>query len=83
LLFAWRQIAKTKNTTNTNLLILDETMDSSLDANATEELLNLLLQMDKNTNIFLISHKQDLSDKMRSIIEFEKVGNFTRIKPKN
>ena len=80
LLLAWRQIAKAKNTTNTNLLIMDETFDSSLDGTATEELLNILLEMDKHTNIFIISHKQDLSDKLRSHIEFEKHGNFTRIK---
>ena len=80
LLLAWRQIARAKNTTNTNLLIMDETFDSSLDAGATEELLNMLLEMDKNTNIFIISHKQDLSDKLRSHIEFEKQGNFTCVK---
>ena len=80
LLLAWRTIAKSKNTTNTNLLIMDETFDSSLDAGATEELLNILLEMDKHTNIFIISHKSDLSDKLRSQIEFEKSGNFTRIK---
>ena len=79
LLLAWRQIAKSKNTTNTNLLILDETFDSSLDTTATEELLNILLSQDKNTNIFIISHKNDLSDKLRSQITFEKHNNYTRI----
>jgi len=79
-LLAWRQLARSKNTTNTNLLILDETMDSSLDSDATEELLNLILEMDKKTNIFIISHKSDLTDKLRSHIEFEKIGNFSSIK---
>ena len=79
LLLAWRNIAKAKNTTNCNLLIFDEIFDGSLDATATDELLNILLEMDKNTNIFIISHKQDLSDKMRSMITFEKCGNFTRM----
>ncbi len=79
LMLAWRHIAKMKNTTNTNLLILDETFDSSLDAHATDELLNILLAQDKGTNIFVISHKQDLSDKLRSQIIFEKHNNYTRI----
>mgnify|MGYP001608291203 CR=1 FL=1 len=81
LLLAWRHLAKSKNTANTNLLILDETFDSSLDATATEELLNILLEMDRSqSNIFIISHKQDLSDKLRSTIEFEKPGNFSIMK---
>lgn len=79
LLLAWRQIARAKNTTNCNILIMDETFDSSLDSSATEELLNILLEMDKNTNIFIMSHKSDLGDKLRSTITFEKQGNFTRI----
>jgi ABC-type multidrug transport system ATPase subunit len=79
LLLAWRQIAKSKNTTNCNILIMDETFDSSLDAMATDELLNILLEMDKNTNIFIMSHKSDLGDKLRSTITFEKHGNFTRM----
>jgi DNA repair exonuclease SbcCD ATPase subunit len=79
LLLAWRQIAKAKNTTNCNILIMDETFDSSLDAMATDELLNILLEMDKNTNIFIMSHKSDLGDKLRSTITFEKQGNFTRM----
>lgn len=80
LLLAWRQLARSKNTVNTNLLILDEIMDSSLDAGATEELLNILLEMDNKTNIFVISHKSDLTDKLRSHIEFDKRGNFTIMK---
>lgn len=80
LLLTWREIAKSKNTTNTNLLFMDEVFDSSLDSAATEELLEILSNT-PNTNIFIISHKNDLADKVRSVIEIEKYGNFTRIKP--
>jgi DNA repair exonuclease SbcCD ATPase subunit len=80
LLFTWRQIAKIKNSTNTNLLILDEVFDSSLDIVGTEEFLKLIQEMGKDTNIFVISHKGDqLFDKFRSVIKFEKKGNFSRI----
>jgi DNA repair exonuclease SbcCD ATPase subunit len=80
LLFTWRQIAKLKNSTNTNLLILDEVFDSSLDSVGTDEFLKLIHGMDTDTNIFVISHKGDqLFDKFRSIIRFEKVNNFSRI----
>ena len=79
LLFTWRQIAKMKNSTNTNLLILDEIFDSSLDVNGTEEILKILNTL-SNENIFLISHKSDLNvDKFDSLIRFEKVQNFTRM----
>lgn len=77
LLFAWRNISKSKNTLNVNLLIFDETVDSSLDGSATDELLNILTNMDKNTNVFVISHKTNLEDKMSSVLRFEKKGNFT------
>jgi DNA repair exonuclease SbcCD ATPase subunit len=80
LLFAWRQIAKLKNSTNTNLLILDEVFDSSLDGVGTEEFLKLIHEMGTDTNVFVISHKGDqLFDKFRSIIKFEKHNNFSRI----
>jgi DNA repair exonuclease SbcCD ATPase subunit len=80
LLFTWRQIAKLKNSTNTNLLILDEVFDSSLDGVGTEEFLKLIHEMGTDTNIFVISHKGDqLFDKFRSVIKFEKVNNFSRI----
>lgn len=80
LLFTWRQVAKLKNSTNTNLLILDEVFDSSLDTVGTEEFLKLIQEMGKDTNIFVISHKGDqLFDKFRSVIKFEKKGNFSRI----
>jgi DNA repair exonuclease SbcCD ATPase subunit len=80
LLFTWRQIAKLKNSTNTNLLILDEVFDSSLDGVGTDEFLKLIYEMGKDTNVFVISHKGDqLFDKFRSTIRFEKVNNFSRI----
>ena len=80
LLFTWRQVAKLKNSTNTNLLILDEVFDSSLDGVGTEEFLKLLHEMGTDTNVFVISHKGDqLFDKFRSIIKFEKHNNFSRI----
>lgn len=80
LLFTWRQIAKLKNSTNTNLLILDEVFDSSLDTVGTEEFLKLIHEMGHDTNVFVISHKGDqLFDKFRSVIRFEKKGNFSRM----
>ena len=79
LLFTWRQIAKMKNSTNTNLLILDEIFDSSLDVNGTDEFLKILNTL-SNENTFLISHKSDLNvDKFDSLIRFEKIQNFTRV----
>ena len=80
LLFTWRQIAKLKNSTNTNLLILDEVFDSSLDTVGTEEFLKLLHEMGTDTNVFVISHKGDqLFDKFRSVIKFEKKNNFSQV----
>jgi DNA repair exonuclease SbcCD ATPase subunit len=80
LLFTWRQIAKMKNSTNTNLLLLDEVFDSSLDLVGTEEFLKLIHEMGQDTNIFVISHKGDqLFEKFRSIIRFTKKNNFSRI----
>ena len=80
LLFTWRQIAKLKNSTNTNLLILDEVFDSSLDGVGTEEFMKLLNTLDNKTNVFVISHKGDqLFDKFRSVIRFEKKNNFSQV----
>jgi energy-coupling factor transporter ATP-binding protein EcfA2 len=80
LLFTWRQIAKLKNSTNTNLLILDEVFDSSLDTVGTEEFLKLIHEMGQETNVFVISHKGDvLFDKFRSVIKFHKKNNFSEI----
>ena len=80
LLFTWRQIAKMKNSVSTNLLVLDEVFDSSLDGVGTEEFLKLLNSLDNSTNVFVISHKGDqLFDKFRSIIKFEKKNNFSQV----
>ena len=79
LLFTWRAIAKMKNSTNTNLLILDEIFDSSLDGTGTDDFLKILNTF-HDQNVFVISHKQDmLFDKFRSIVKFEKIKNFSRI----
>ena len=79
LLFTWRAVAKMKNSTNTNLLILDEIFDSSLDSTGTDEFLKILNTLD-GENVFVISHKQDvLVDKFRSTIRFEKVKNFSHV----
>ena len=79
LLFTWRQIAKMKNSTNTNLLVLDEIFDSSLDANGTDEFLKILSTI-SNENIFIISHKSDLNiDKFDDLIRFEKIQNFSKM----
>jgi chromosome segregation ATPase len=80
LLFAWRQIAKMKNSTNTNLLLLDETFDSSLDTDGVDNLMKILYSLDDNTNTFVISHKPDLLEsKLKSKIEFKKINNFSMI----
>ena len=79
LLFTWRAVAKMKNSTNTNLLILDEIFDSSLDGTGTDEFLKILNTLG-DENVFVISHKQDaLADKFRSTIKFEKVRNFSHV----
>ena len=79
LLFTWRAIAKMKNSTNTNLLMLDEIFDSSLDSTGTDEFLKILNTLE-GENVFVISHKQDvLVDKFNSTIKFEKVKNFSHI----
>ena len=79
LLFTWRAVAKMKNSTNTNLLILDEIFDSSLDGTGTDEFLKILNTLG-DENVFVISHKQDaLADKFRSTIRFEKIKNFSHI----
>ena len=79
LLFTWRAVAKMKNSTNTNLLVLDEIFDSSLDGTGTDEFLKILNTLG-DENVFVISHKQDaLADKFRSTIKFEKVKNFSHM----
>jgi DNA repair exonuclease SbcCD ATPase subunit len=80
ILFTWRQIAKMKNSVNTNLLLLDEIFDSSLDTAGTDYFLTLMNQFGENSNIFVISHKGDqLFDKFRSVIKFEKRNDFSII----
>ena len=79
LLFTWRDIARMKNSTNTNLLILDEIFDSSLDGQGTDDFFKIIKGMTKE-NIFIISHKGDiLFDKFANIVKFEKHQNFTQL----
>ena len=81
LLFTWRQIARMKNSANTNLLILDETFDSSLDNDGIDNLMKILSTVTQDTNVFIISHKGDVLDsKFRHKIEFIKERNFSKIK---
>ena len=81
LLFTWRQIAKMKNSASTNLLVLDETFDSSLDNDGVDNLMKILNTLDEGTNVFIISHKGEiLEGKFRSKIEFVKHNNFSVIK---
>ena len=80
LLFTWRAIAKMKNSANTNLLILDEVFDSSLDSTGTEEFLKLLHTLGSKTNVYIISHKGDaLYEKFEHVIKFEKIKNFSKV----
>jgi DNA repair exonuclease SbcCD ATPase subunit len=81
LLFTWRTIAKMKNSANTNLLILDEIFDSSLDVNGTDDFLRILKSFSEGTNVFVISHKPDvLQDKFQTVLRVEKQRNFSVIK---
>ena len=80
LLFTWRAVARLKNSVNTNILILDEVFDSSLDSQGTDDFLKLLNTLNEKTNAFIISHKGDqLYDKFEEVIKFEKHKNFSRI----
>ena len=79
LLFTWREVARIKNSVNTNLLIMDEVFDSSLDGFGTEEFLKIIKFVIKDANIFVISHKSDLHDKFDNVIKFDKVKGFSRI----
>lgn len=84
LLFTWRQVAKMKNSVSTNLLILDETFDSSLDSDGVDNLLKILQTLDDNTSVFVISHKTDILDgKFKNKIEFTKEKNFSIINKYN
>ncbi len=79
LLFTWREVARVKNSVNTNLLIMDEVFDSSLDGMGTDEFLKIIRFVIKDANIFVISHKTELYDKFESVIRFEKVKGFSRM----
>jgi energy-coupling factor transporter ATP-binding protein EcfA2 len=79
LLFTWREVARVKNSTNTNLLIMDEVFDSSLDGFGTDEFLKIIRYVIKDANIFVISHKSDLQDKFENTIRFDKVKGFSRM----
>jgi DNA repair exonuclease SbcCD ATPase subunit len=80
LLFTWRAVAKLRNSASTNLLIMDEVFDSSLDNNGTDEFLKILWTLTADTNTFIISHKGDqLFEKFEHVIKFEKHKNFSRI----
>jgi DNA repair exonuclease SbcCD ATPase subunit len=78
LLFTWREVARVKNSVNTNLLIMDEVFDSSLDGFGTDEFLKIIRYVIKDANIFVISHKTDLQDKFESTIKFDKIKGFSK-----
>ncbi len=79
LLFTWREVARFKNSVNTNLLIMDEVFDSSLDGYGTEEFLKIIRYVIKDANVFVISHKSGMEDKFESVIRFEKTKGFSRM----
>ena len=81
LLFTWREVARMKNSASTNLLILDEVFDSSLDDSSTQELMKILRNLGQSTNVFVISHKGDiLADKFMTTLRFEKINDFSKMK---
>jgi len=79
LLFTWREVARMKNSVNTNLLIMDEVFDSSLDGFGTEEFIKIIKYVVKDANIFIISHKTGLEDRFDNVMKFEKVKGFSRM----
>ena len=79
LLFTWREVARMKNSVNTNLLIMDEVFDSSLDGFGTEEFLKIIKYVIKDANVFVISHKQGMDDRFENVLRFEKVKGFSRM----
>jgi len=79
LLFTWREVARVKNSVNTNLLIMDEVFDSSLDGFGTDEFLKIIRYVIKDANIFVISHKSELHDKFDNVLKFDKVKGFSRL----
>ena len=81
LLFTWREVARMKNSVNTNLLIMDEVFDSSLDGMGTTEFLKIIRYVIQDANVFVISHKQDLHDSFQNVLRFEKLKGFSSIVP--
>lgn len=81
LIFAWREVARVKNSVNCNILLFDEVFDSSLDGFGADEFLKIIKYVVKDTNVFVISHKPDLQDKFDNVFHFEKVRGFSGIKP--
>jgi len=79
LLFTWREVARYKNSVNTNLLIMDEVFDSSLDGFGTEEFLKIIRFVIKDANIFIISHKTGMDDRFEDVLKFEKIKGFSRL----
>jgi Fe-S cluster assembly ATPase SufC len=79
LLFTWRAVAKLRNSINTNLLIMDEVFDSSLDINAVDYLMNIIRDVSKDSNIIVISHKEHLNEKFNNVLKFVKHKNFSQI----
>ena len=77
LIFAWREVARVKNSVNCNILLFDEVFDSSLDSFGTYEFLKIIRYVIKDSNIFVISHKADLHDKFDRVIKFDKVKGFS------
>ena len=78
LLFTWREVARVKNSVNTNLLIMDEVFDSSLDGFGVDEFMKIIRFIIKDANIFVISHKSDLHAKFDNLMKFDKVRGFSR-----
>jgi DNA repair exonuclease SbcCD ATPase subunit len=79
LLFTWREVARFKNSVNTNLLIMDEVFDSSLDGFGTEEFLKIIRFVIKDANVFVISHKTGMDDRFDDVVKFEKVKGFSQM----
>ena len=79
LLFTWREVARYKNSVNTNLLIMDEVFDSSLDGYGTEEFLKIIRFVVKDANVFVISHKGGMDDRFDNVLKYEKIKGFSRL----
>ena len=80
LLFTWREVARFKNSVNTNLLIMDEVFDSSLDGFGTEEFLKIIKYVIQDANIFVISHKSGMDEKFEDVVRFEKIKGFSTMR---